>query len=98
MPKVDTERLKGCELMKWIMWILIFLLVLFMVILITKIKVKIRYQHIRENDEFIIKLSAWFGLLHYTIHVPVINIDLDSASIKLRKIQVRATSRKNRER
>ncbi len=85
MPKVDTERLKGCELMKWIMWILIFLLVLVMVILITKIKVKIRYQHIRENDEFIIKLSAWFGLLRYTIHVPVINVDLDSASIKLKE-------------
>ena len=52
MPKVDNERLKGCELMKWVLWIFIFLLVVIMVILITKIKVKIRYQHVHDNDEF----------------------------------------------
>ena len=85
MPKVDNERLKGCERMEWVFWILLFLLVVFILIIMTKIKVKIRYQHIRENDEFSIKLSAWFGLLRYTIRVPVINVDADSASIKLKE-------------
>ena len=85
MAKVDNERLKGCEQMNWIFWILLLLLVLIFLIIVTKIKVKIRYQHIRENDEFIIKLSAWFGLLRYTIHVPSINVDADSASIKLKE-------------
>lgn len=53
--------------------------------MITKIKVKIRYQHVRDNDEFTIKLSAWFGLLRYTINIPVINVDMDSASVKVKE-------------
>ena len=85
MPTVDNERLKGCERMKWILWIFIVLLILFLLIMMTKIKVKIRYQHISDNDEFIIKLSAWFGLLRYTINVPVIKVDVNSASIKLKE-------------
>ena len=96
MPKVDNERLKGCERMKWVFWILFLLLVVFVLISMTKIKVKIRYQHIRENDEFIIKLSAWFGLLRYTIHVPVINVDADSASIKLKENTESAIRQKQR--
>lgn len=71
--------------MKWIVWILIILLVLFVIILLTKIKVKIRYQHLHDNDEFIIKLSAWFGLLRYTINIPVIHVDLDSASVDVKE-------------
>ena len=53
--------------------------------MMTKIKVKIRYQHVRDNDEFIIKLSAWFGLLRYTINIPVINVDVDSASVEVKE-------------
>jgi hypothetical protein len=71
--------------MKWILWILIILLVILVLIIITKVKVKIRYQHISGNNELIIKLSAWFGLLRYTINVPVIKIDTDSATIKLKE-------------
>ena len=82
---VDNESLKGCERMKWILWILIILLVVLVLIIITKVKVKIRYQHISDDDEFIITLSAWFGLLRYTINVPVIQVDVDSASIKLKE-------------
>ena len=85
IPKVDNERLKGCGQMKWILWIFIFLLVLFLLIIITKIKVKIRYQHVRDNDELIIKLSAWFGLLRYTINIPVINVDMDSATVEVKE-------------
>lgn len=85
MFKVDNERLKGCERMKWIIWILMLLIVVFIIIMMTKVKVKIRYQHISNDDEFIMKLSAWFGLLHYTINVPVMNVDADSASIKIKK-------------
>jgi Protein of unknown function (DUF2953) len=71
--------------MKWLLWVLIVLIVVFVLVMVTKIKVKIRYQHIRDNDKFIVKLSAWFGLLRYTIHVPVMKVDADSASIKLKE-------------
>lgn len=85
MSQVDNERLKGCEQMKWVLWIFIFLLVVIVLILITKIKVKIHYQHVHDNNDFIIKLSAWFGLLRYTINIPVINVDVDSASVEVKQ-------------
>ena len=94
--QVDNERLKGCEQMKWVLWIFIFLLVVLVLILITKIKVKIHYQHVHDNDEFIIKLSAWFGLLRYTINVPVINVDVDSASVEVKESTRNERSDKNR--
>jgi Protein of unknown function (DUF2953) len=50
-------------------------------ILLTKLKVHIKYSHAQDNDLFKIQLKAWFGLLRYTFDVPLIKVDENSPSI-----------------
>ena len=71
--------------MMWLLWILLGLLVIILLVLMTKIKVKIRFQHVHQNDELVIKCSAWFGLIHYTINIPVIRVDVESTSVKVKE-------------
>ena len=52
-----------------------------MLILLTKLKVHIKYSHAQDNDSFKIQLRAWFGLLRYTFDVPLIKVDENSPSI-----------------
>ena len=52
-----------------------------MLILLTKLKVHIKYSHAQDNDSFKIQLKAWFGLLRYTFDVPLIKVDENSPSI-----------------
>ena len=73
--------------MKWVLFVGLLLIALLVLIIITKIKVVFRYQHAHTNDELVLKLSAWFGLLRYTVKVPVIQVDADSASVKVKEEQ-----------
>ena len=52
-----------------------------MLILLTKLKVHIKYSHAQDDDSFKIQLKAWFGLLRYTFDVPLIKVDENSPSI-----------------
>ncbi|WP_338472085.1 DUF2953 domain-containing protein [Niallia sp. XMNu-256] len=52
-----------------------------MVILISRINIYIVFNHARDNDSLIIKFRAWFGLIRYTLNVPIIKIDDNSPAI-----------------
>jgi hypothetical protein len=67
--------------LNWI-WIgCLIVILLFVLILITKLKVYINYSHAQDNDSLKIQLKAWFGLLRYTIDVPLIKVDENSPSM-----------------
>ncbi|WP_335582593.1 DUF2953 domain-containing protein [Neobacillus drentensis] len=57
------------------------LLLLFMLILFTKLTILINYYHHNDNDDLKIKLKIWFGLIKYTINVPLIKVDDNSPSL-----------------
>lgn len=49
--------------------------------MITKLTVLLEVTHAEDDDNIKIKFSAWFGLLKYTINIPLIKVDDDSPSI-----------------
>lgn len=43
----------------------------------TTIKIDLYYRHAGKDDQLTVKFRAWFGLLHYTIDVPFIDMGED---------------------
>ncbi|CAH0346870.1 hypothetical protein BCI9360_03235 [Bacillus sp. CECT 9360] len=60
------------------MAILVLILALLLLVFFTKVKIKIHFRHQQDADEFYIKFRAWFGILHYTITIPVSKSEEDS--------------------
>lgn len=56
------------------------LLILFLLI-ITKLTVTLSLYHGNDNDHFKVKLRAWFGLLKYTIDIPLVKLDDDGPNV-----------------
>jgi hypothetical protein len=67
--------------MVWIGIVLLILLFIFLVIILTKLNVHIKYYHGQDNDDLSITIKAWYGLITYKIDVPLIKIDKKSSSI-----------------
>ena len=65
----------------WVLLFLLILLLLFILILFTKLTILINYFHHNDDDDLKIKLKIWFGLIKYTINVPLIKVDDNSPSI-----------------
>jgi hypothetical protein len=86
-------KLKGCEKMSgWILAILIilaFIVFMFILILITKLPITLSLYHGNDNDHFKVKLRAWFGLLRYTIDVPMVKLDDDGPNIVVEEKNIR---------
>ncbi|WP_417899322.1 DUF2953 domain-containing protein [Bacillus haimaensis] len=76
---------KGVSILIWIGILAGIVLLLFLLIFFTKITVHFYYHHQQDDDEMIIRLSAWFGLIRYTIDVPLIKVDKETASIEVKE-------------
>ena len=61
--------------------ILLIILILIGILIVTKVKVLINIHHSQDDDHIKLKFSAWFGLIKYTINVPLIKVDTNSPSI-----------------
>ncbi|QFT90188.1 hypothetical protein FIU87_16110 [Bacillus sp. THAF10] len=68
-------------MMIWTSVIFALLFILIVSVILTRITVHFYFHHAEDNDQLTIKLRAWYGLLRYTIDVPLISIDKDTASI-----------------
>ncbi|MFC7786945.1 MULTISPECIES: DUF2953 domain-containing protein [unclassified Rossellomorea] len=79
--------------MSWWIWALIIVMALIMfilfVLIITKLTVTLSLYHGNDNDHFKVKLRAWFGLLKYTIDIPLVKLDDDGPNIVLEEEQKR---------
>ncbi|OAS88850.1 hypothetical protein A6K24_15115 [Metabacillus litoralis] len=69
------------------MIILLLLSLLFLLIIFTKMTVTLDLNHIGDNDQFKIKFRAWFGLLRYTINIPLVKIDKDEPKLIVKQEQ-----------
>jgi hypothetical protein len=69
------------------MIILLLLSLLFLLIIFTKLTVTLDLNHIGDNDQFKIKFRAWFGLLRYTINIPLVKIDKDEPKLIVKQEQ-----------
>jgi hypothetical protein len=71
--------------MIWIGVLAALVIILLIIISITRITIRFYFHHEQDNDQMTVKLSAWFGLLRYTIDVPLIKLDKDTASVKVKE-------------
>ncbi|MFS0864539.1 DUF2953 domain-containing protein [Fredinandcohnia sp. 179-A 10B2 NHS] len=67
--------------MKWLLLIFIILILILLLIAITKLTIYIDLNHSQDDDRIKIKFSIWFGLLRYTIKIPMVKVDEDTPSI-----------------
>lgn len=71
--------------MAWIIGIGCLLLFFLILLIITKITVTLDLNHVGDDDHFKVKLRAWFGLLRYTINIPLVKVDDDSPNLIVKK-------------
>ncbi|MEH7238122.1 DUF2953 domain-containing protein [Bacillus sp. JJ1562] len=71
--------------MKWLLFILLFLVLLILLIVITRLTIFIEVNHSQDDDHIKIKFSIWFGLIKYTLNVPMVAIDKETPSIVFKK-------------
>jgi hypothetical protein len=74
----------------WALLILLaFIVVMIILILITKLTITLSLYHGNDNDHFKVKLRAWFGLLRYTIDIPLVKLDDDGPNIVVEEKNIR---------
>ncbi|MCC3356423.1 DUF2953 domain-containing protein [Bacillus sp. REN16] len=71
--------------MKWVLFIFLILLFFIILILITRLTIFIEANHSQDDDHIKIRFSIWFGLIRYTINVPMVAIDNETPSIVFKK-------------
>lgn len=74
---------RGVSFMWWWIVIILFviLILLIFLLIVTKITVNIFFQHEQDNDQLTIKFRALFGLVRYTVDVPLVKVDKDTGSV-----------------
>nr|WP_309099667.1 DUF2953 domain-containing protein [Fredinandcohnia onubensis] len=78
--------------MKWLLFILLFLVLLTLLILVSRLKIYIEANHLRDDDHIKIRFSIWFGLIRYTINVPMVAVDKESPRVVFKKEQKASAS------
>ncbi|WP_078555495.1 DUF2953 domain-containing protein [Bacillus alkalicellulosilyticus] len=66
--------------MNWVIAALVLLLIFFLILVVTKITIHITYYHHGVDDELVVRMQAW-KIITYTMKLPLIKIDDDSASV-----------------
>ncbi|WP_181832956.1 DUF2953 domain-containing protein [Bacillus taeanensis] len=54
--------------------------VLVLLLFVTKVTITILYVHSRDDDQLVVTFKAWYGLISYTLNVPLIKVE-DSTSL-----------------
>ncbi|NSL51300.1 DUF2953 domain-containing protein [Calidifontibacillus erzurumensis] len=78
---------KGCEGMMLFLLIVLVIIVLLFLLSFTKLKIKVDLSHNNESNHFKITIKALFGLISYTIDVPLLKIDTDHPSLIVKNEQ-----------
>lgn len=73
--------------MKWLLLIMGILILVLLIVVFTKVKLSIDYKRVQTNDLIHIKLSAWYGLFHYTFKVPVMKLEDDLVTVAVKEEQ-----------
>ncbi|RIW27063.1 DUF2953 domain-containing protein [Bacillus salacetis] len=68
----------------WIITLIVIsglLLLLLLLIIITKLTITLSLYHGNDNDHFLIKFRAWYGLVKYKVEVPMVKLDDEGPNI-----------------
>jgi hypothetical protein len=65
----------------WLYSALIAIILLFLLIIFSKLTILLNFFHHNDNDELKVEFRIWFGLIKYKMNIPLIKIDDDSPSI-----------------
>ncbi|ALC89667.1 hypothetical protein AM500_07735 [Bacillus sp. FJAT-18017] len=68
--------------MLWLTLILIGIILLIILIWMTRITIKVEYVNYSGNNKLYIQLRAWFGLIRYTVKIPVIEAETNPPALK----------------
>jgi hypothetical protein len=68
----------------WLYIVLSAIILLFLLIIFSKLTIHLNFFHHNDNDELSVVFRLWFGLIKYKINVPLIKIDDNSPSIVLK--------------
>jgi hypothetical protein len=80
----------------WLYIALITIIILFLLIIFTKLTIHINFFHHNDNDELKVEFRIWFGLVKYKMNVPLIKIDDNSPSVIVKgSSQIGDSSEKN---
>jgi Protein of unknown function (DUF2953) len=71
--------------MNWLVIVLIIIVLFILLIIFSKLTISLNYFHHNDNDELKIQFRIWFGLIRYTINVPLVKIDDNSPSIVVKE-------------
>ncbi|WP_010678428.1 hypothetical protein [Bacillus timonensis] len=71
--------------MKWLLFIFLFIALLILLVAITRLTIFIEANHSQDDDHIKMKFSIWFGLIKYTINVPMVAVDKETPSIVFKK-------------
>lgn len=71
--------------MNWVVWSLVILLALVLLLIITKLNITIDLIHDGDNDHFTIKFRALFGIVRYTINIPLVKVDIEEKEIVMKE-------------
>ncbi|MEH7494839.1 DUF2953 domain-containing protein [Neobacillus niacini] len=70
--------------MNWLVIALIIIILFILLIIFSKLTIHLNYYHHNDNDELKIQFRIWFGLIRYTVNVPLVKIDDNSPSIVIK--------------
>jgi energy-coupling factor transporter transmembrane protein EcfT len=70
--------------MKWVLYVLIFIILLLIILAFSKLKVKINIMHTGDDDHFKVTMQLW-RFIRYTIDVPLIQVDEEDATVVMKQ-------------
>ncbi|WP_243291031.1 DUF2953 domain-containing protein [Bacillus sp. FJAT-47783] len=71
--------------MNWVVWSLVILLAFVILLAITKLNISIDLLHDGDNDHFTIKFRALFGIVRYTVNIPLVKVDTEEKEIVMKE-------------
>ncbi len=66
-----------------------------MLIIFSKLTIRLNYYHHNDNDDLTVQFRIWFGLIKYTMKIPLIKIDDNSPSIVVKRNSEMGNSSEN---
>lgn len=80
--------------MAWWAWLLLILAVVFLLIMLSSIKIRLHYSRMHDNDSFSVHFRALYGMIQYKLEMPVIQFKGIRHGVDVKAEQVNEASGK----
>lgn len=76
---------KDVREMNLFLWSLVILLGMILLLFVSKLVITIDFLHDGDNDHFKVKFRTFYGLIRYTVDIPLIKVDKEDQNIVLKE-------------